>query len=189
MISDANKELLTDEGMAEARNAIALKRNWFVHVTAFDKLTEIAQHGLAPRNPGVAIGSPVHVDPDIAAAIGADDGKILCLMPLHSHSTRPQRSVPQVALAVSAADLPKRIGVDWSYADCIDLIDILVRQNPKRPLADIFVEVAIRRGSLVSYDAIVPSALRVWALNTPFDDPSQWPLLSKTVISNVAVLP
>ena len=188
MLSAANKELLTDAGMASARAAIANARRWFVHVTSYDSVSEITRVGLRPTNPGLASGSPVEVDEDVAAAIGIGADEILCLMPMPSQDTRPKRDIPQVAMAVDGSDLPMRIGVDWSYGGCLTLVDVLVRESPTSPLPSIFVEVALRRGSIVSYDIIPATAVRVRTKGAPANDPSQWPLLSDANPADLEIL-
>lgn len=92
-------------------------------------------------------------------------------------------------LAVRNADLPARIGIDWSFPSCGELVDILKEETPERDSADIFAEVVRRRGSVVSYEAIPLHILRVRLKDSSPNDPYEWSLLSQTSIEDVHVIP
>lgn len=189
MLSDPHRELLSPAGMANARASLISKHSWFLHVTGCHSLSGIREVGLLPRNPGEPSGSPAPVDPEIAKAVGSDTGNIVCLMPIFTFNTRPQRSYAQALLAISGADLPLRIGIDWSYDGCMTLVDILVDENPGMPVPQIFAEVVRRTGCVISYDPVPPAAIRVWTVGLPRGDPGTWPTLASADPAEIAALP
>jgi hypothetical protein len=83
MLSATHQELLSPAGMARAREAIADRHSWFVHVSGLHRFGELKLSGIEPRNPGAP------VDPAIAAAVGTKSGAIVCLRPIFAFTTRP----------------------------------------------------------------------------------------------------
>ncbi|MGE3829502.1 MAG: hypothetical protein AB7F76_00790 [Parvibaculaceae bacterium] len=94
----------------------------------------------------------------------------------------------RIVLAVRNSDLPKSVAVDWSFPGCGELVGILRKEQPTRDSADIFAEVARRRGSIVSYEAMAPHLLRVRLKDSSPDDPEDWPALSESQGEDVFVL-
>jgi hypothetical protein len=84
----------------------------------------------------------------------------VCLHPvgaaLRPHSSKYGRLI---RLAVSGADLPDRVGLDWSYD--WNLARCIRKDSPDKSCNDILFDVARRRGSVAAYDGIPASKLRI----------------------------
>jgi hypothetical protein len=92
---------------------------------------------------------------------------------LRPHSSKYGRLI---RLAVSGADLPDRVGLDWSYD--WNLARCIRKDSPDKSCNDILLDVARRRGSVAAYDGILASKLRIWREGLPHD-PAQWPKLDE----------
>lgn len=168
---DANHLLesyLTPAGMAAAHAALIARYAWFLHVSDTDLFETIQKEGLKPNNPGCA--------PHALAtkSLGTKAHRILCLRPLATLDTTPSRSTSRVALAVDRTDLPNLIGLDWSYGGVWELANIIKADAPQMSAEDVFCEVIRRRGSVVCYDGIAPSSLRVRCNGQSANDPATW---------------
>lgn len=182
MQSAIHQELLSPTGMERARVAIIDKHSWFLHVSDLHRFGSLKTSGISPKDPD-------NPDEDFSKEHVRDPSRcIVCLRPIFTFDTTPQRDHEQIVLAISNSDLPLRIGIDWSYTGCCKLVDDLRNEFREADSSAIFAEVVRRRGSLVSYDPIPPNAVRVWGRGTPLIDPAKWPLISECPFSEVEVL-
>lgn len=181
MLSPTHQNLLSPEGMARARNAIVNRHSWFLHVSRFDLYDSVKQSGILPKNPGKAI------DADVGEAVGDPSGRIVCLWPIFTFDATPKRDLEQFTVAISNSDLPGRVGIDWSYDGCWELVDLLTPQGSGVDSSVIFAEVVRRRGCVVSYDPVPLDTVRVWTKSTPLIDPTKWPLISQSAARDVEV--
>jgi hypothetical protein len=168
---DLYEYLLSPEGLSAARQALITRYPLFRHVTTFTAIESIRMHGLQPKWPG---GTPPKIVRDI---VGDDAQHILCVHPIGAFEVFTAKDPPRCKLAVSGNDLPERIGLDWSNAGCWDLARIIYEDDPRKNPSDAFAEVATRRGSVVAYDGIRASVLRVCPASAPHSAASVWPLL------------
>lgn len=168
MTSELLKFYLTPEGMATARAALVARFPWFLHVSEKRHLGSIRSRGLEPRNPGCPAPNEV------------GQNTIVCFRPMGTFNTTPNRGELRFLVAVTGNDLTPTIGLDWSYGGCWNLADLLHAQDPNRPPENIFCEVVRRFGSVVTYEQLSPSTLRVWTKGTNCNNPETWPLLSET---------
>lgn len=181
-LSAIHRELMTLDGMAHARTAIVKEHPWFLHASRLRHFESVKQLGILPRNP--------YIDDDARDDVPSDPRRVICLRPIFSEvDTTPKRDHDLFVLAVRNTDLPARIGIDWSFPSCGELVDILKAERPERDSADIFAEVVRRRGSVVSYDPIPLEMLRVRLKDSPPADPDKWPHLSQVSIESVHVIP
>jgi hypothetical protein len=110
---------------------------------------------------------------DVAAVI--QTSKILCLHPVGSTlSPQGMSAAPRMKLSIRSEDLPDRVGLDWSYS--YDLVRGRMELYRDSPLGDFVQTIAQEWGSIVSYDVIPPSNLRVRCKNSN-ENPREWPLL------------
>ena len=165
-----NAELLSLEGMAEARALLISKHEWFLHAAPMATFAQIQCEGLCPHNPGAMPDSVT-----AAALPVARPDRIVCLRPIRTPDTTPRRG-PEFMLALPASALPQTVTLDWSFGGVWTLPAIIKADAPAMTAAEIFCQIARRRGSVAIYEAIPPEALRVWTHNLGAD-PSAWPRL------------
>lgn len=166
MLTALTQEYLSIDGMKSARSVLAEKFPWFLHVSTVDKFCSIRSNGLLPKNPGSFPPENVSVP-----------NQIVCLRPIGSHDTTPNRSDPRFLVALNKENLPSFIGLDWSYVGCWELANQIYVDDPKRHPDEIFSDVARRMGSIISYKEIPPTVLRVWVYGTNNNEPESWPLI------------
>lgn len=166
--------------MSAVRDALTRKYAWFTHDTPLAKLSNIRQSGLLPH---YIIGCP----PEVIARFGEAGRKIVCLHPLGAElrPTSSQRG-PLARFAVPGIALPSRVGLDWSYD--WSLADLIRKEAPSKPYDEVILDVARRRGSVASYEAIPPQVLSVWTDGAP-DDPEQWQILSDVEDTDIKSFP
>ena len=124
-------------------------------------------------------GLELHCDaappPQLLQYLGSEAGNIVALHPLGA-KLRPRGGgkPPLVTLALSAEDLPKRVGLDWSY--------IPHPAEPPRAFGDTLERIVLfnarQFGSVISYDAIEPAKLRIFVKGKSPIDPLAWPSLA-----------
>lgn len=176
-MTDFLRSLLTSEGMAEGRAAVAGRYEWFTHAGLLHDFDSFRAGGLQLRNPG-------GVEPLFAQLYG---GEILCL------SIFPKRIFialnkggPMFKMAVHRDDLPDRIGIDCSFGSTYSHAQMLHEQNTNSQRGEIFLEVVRNREVIISLDAIPPGVLRVCSKAAPDAPPSEWPMLTATDVHDVA---
>jgi hypothetical protein len=80
------------------------------------------------------------------------------------------------SLAVDAASLPLRLGIDWSYEMRLVEQDLLA--NSHMTVEEAIIYIAHKYGSVASYDAIRPDLLRVFCTGDPPANPRYWQRLT-----------
>lgn len=182
---DEANELLesyvTPAGMAAAHAALIARYAWYLHVSDAEHFESIQKGGLKPNNPGCAPHGLV------TKYLGTKAHAILCLRPLATLDTTPGRSTSRFALAVDSAALPRLIGLDWSFGGVWALAKIIKNDAPQMSAEDVFCEVIRRRGSVVCYDGIAPSSLRVRCNGHSPEDPAQWNELMSVERKDIAI--
>jgi hypothetical protein len=83
-------------------------------------------------------------------------------------------------MAINSLDLPPAVGLDRSHGPAVNIAADVRAKNPTWSKSDIFIEVAHRLGSFVSYSLVAPSAIRVWTKDRSGYNPGSWPLLINT---------
>jgi len=172
----------------EFRSELSAKYKWFIHETPFSNLPGIREKGLLPMQ-------DARPPEEVVSFVGSTDVPILCLHPLGSKLTPrgAQKSLvlplgapepKRVKLAVSSRDLPKKIGLDWSYAWEFQE-PRLQSANPEN-LPVIGCAVAHEFGSIVSYEPISSKLLRICTKQTDFVDPAYWCFLNEVDDNEIA---
>jgi hypothetical protein len=167
------------DDMNIVRSAVVSAYEWFTHDTALKHLPLIRKHGLLPH---LVNGAPDAV----IERLGCAGRHIVCVHPVGADLI-PQSSQqrPYVRLAVRVADLPQRVGLDWSYG-CWELAQIIKDDSPHMTGLDISKAVIRRRGSLISYDPIGVSTLRVCCNRDQSYTPAPWPMLADATDDKLA---
>lgn len=170
-------DLLTPDKMKSARAKLIEKNDWFTHQTTLAALHSIRNIGLMPKNPG---GMTADIHRILSTAIIHDPDHILCFRPIMSCPVNVQRFEPICTLAISKADLPHRVSLDWSYPYSWKLAAVVLADQPELSLEQIFCHVVIRSGSVACYDGVPASALRVRTDAAHGSNPVDWPMLVRT---------
>jgi hypothetical protein len=162
--------LLTSAQMELTRNELVHRAPFHIHVTELGSIDNIRREGLKPSNLGERI-------PQIVVnALELNSSNLLCLRPVGSTTA-------------STADLTAKITADWSFPEAWDEIVTMHIRFPDRPLATVFVDVAIELGSIAYYEIIPTHKLGVCASDSADEDPSQWPFLFSTANSEIKKFP
>lgn len=185
-MSVVDEELLTPEGMADARKALITKYPWFVHIKPTRKFESIKRTGLQPRAQGCLTNSRVA---DAIGGLVAKVDEMIFLRPVGDGvlDTTPRRGEKMFAMAISGDALPGIVTIDWTFDGTWGLASIIKDALPNLKNSVIFCEVVRRRGSVATYEALPANLLRVWTQGLPFDAPSKWPQLIDTEIVEVVV--
>ncbi len=158
--------------LSQARAALVGKFGWFLHQTSSEFIDDIRCRGLEPR---YKEGRPRFASPSYGNA-----SNILCLEP-YLLGVRPRglssHPSPDLWLAVRCADLPKRIGLDWSInsGHVLAVAQFQRDLQPNKSAEEIFVDMVVQYGSVVTYEIVKPEYLR--EKSGCGDDPADWPLL------------
>ena len=176
-------------GMITFHAALTDRFKWFIHETPYMNLSSIQSKGLLPMRDALPPA-------EVASYFESSAVPILCLHP-HGSKLIPRGAanglvVPigglepkRLKLAVSSRDLPTRVGLDWSYA--WELQEARVQGAEQGDLDFLGCEVADEFGSIISYDPISPSLLRVCTAKTEFFYPEQWPFFNDVGVSEIAL--
>ena len=174
-------DILASSEMALIHDAMIGRFCWFEHVGRFSRYRSYQTGGLQPRDPDKDDdGSETYEQPT-----GIILERVVCLRPIGTFDSTPNRGERQYRMAISNRDLPPAIGLDRSHGPAMNLAAILRADNPNWSNSDIFIEVARRLGSFVSYSLILPSAIRVRAKDSSDNNQGSWPLLTDTEESQV----
>ncbi len=157
--------------------ALITRYTWFIHVTSLSKIPDIRKTGIEPRDKG---SPPSEVTTELNAAAR----NIVCLHPLGARmQPGPSGESPYATLAIRYDDLPKKVGLDWSY--CWETVNRKFSDCPDLDM-DLFVShIVLELGSIVSYERIEPQKLRAYCIGRPPTNPIYWPELSKTLDEHV----
>lgn len=172
-----HERLLCDAGMRSARQALIDRYKWFYHTTEKRLFEQIQREGLTRKEPFAEF-------PEIVRnKLGSSARCVVCLWPPETREMRISKQPPWIRVAISASDLPSRIGLDWSYRDWWNRAPEFASAMD---LTDVFLKVVREAGSVVSYEHIPASCLRVCPANAPNSDPSDWPLLPESTVDDAA---
>ena len=157
---------------------------WFVHsapVSAFDSIKKI---GLEPR-PVRRLFQPVPTVVQRRIPINFD--RVVFLWPKGDSIlvVGGDENEKLFQLGLEPADLPVRLGVDWSFDRPWERAAELRAQYPHRDIGEIFAHVAESYASFLVYDPIPPEALVVRLKGQPHNDPKDWKPLLQSDISEI----
>lgn len=170
------------------RLELSAKYKWFIHVTPFSNLSGIRANGLLPMQ-------DAHPPVEVESYLGSADVPILCLHPLGSQisprgaekslilplgAPEPKR----IKLAVASRDLPEKVGLDWSYA--WEFQKDRLQSADRERLHVIGCAVAHEFGSIVSYDSISSTLLRICTKPDVSIDPACWHPLNEVDENEIA---
>ena len=176
-----DETLLIQSEMAAAHATLIAKYEWFLNVKPIREFDEIRTAGLVPRSQGC------HTNPAVHAALGSmvDVNEMIYLRPLGTtFDSTPRRDDRMFRMALHRDALPKILTVDWTCDGTWGLASIIKDSTPNLANAEIFCEVIRRRSSVAIYQAIPAAVLRVQTNGQSSDDPSNWPRLLGTQLSN-----
>jgi hypothetical protein len=169
---DFGTRMLTQGGIAVAHQAMLTRYCWFEHIGDFAAFDRYCATGIERRNPGM---EPEYF---VTHALGPEARNVVCLRPIDStlDTTPRRRARTEFRMAPASVDLPRTIGLDWSFGGVFALAD-QIRRDCAWEDAEVFVEVTHRRGSVLSYAPIPIAALRVWTMGSSTYNPATWPRL------------
>lgn len=175
-MSAFHDDILHTNEMAAIHAAMVGRFCWFEHVGRLSRYQSYQAFGLQPRDP--------NKDEDGSEA-GANSSEIVlervvCLRPIDTTNSTPNRGDQQFRMAINHRDLPAAIGLDRSHGPAMKIAAELRAAHPDWSNACIFVEVAHRLGSFVCYSPIAPSVIRVWTKGSSTYNPESWPFLTDT---------
>ena len=171
-------ELLKE--MAAFRSALINKFQWFIHSAPDSALGRIRTQGLVVNH--------FHCAPkEVRDFCKCEKIPILCLHPMGAklEPRGTMSNLPDIPLgdqdpkkikfAIGSTDLPARVGLDWTYE--WDVQDRALRKLSKVSVECVGVWLAHELGSIVSYDGIASTSLRVCVKSSDQKNPSSWPSL------------
>jgi len=83
-------------------------------------------------------------------------------------------------MALRSQDLPDELGLDWSWGSLVATAEDIRASNSTWTLAEVQFEIIHRRGSVVSYEPVLPATLHVLTTGKSVNIPGTWPLLTET---------
>jgi hypothetical protein len=176
-------ELLSD--MPAVHAALVSRYTWFIHAAPDVYIEGIRKHGLLPNRD--AARPQYTIDAGIT-------GKLLCLYPLGasrqappaaSTLTLPMGQDPNfVTFAVIDENLPRRVGIDWSFERAE--VEKFMVDNPHLTVGEAALAIAHEYGSVVSYTEILPDKLRVFCHGDPPTNPFGWRMLTQVSDDQIA---
>ncbi len=175
-MGDFHDDILAPSEMALIHDAMVGRFCWFEHVGRFSRYRSYQVGGIRPCDPDKEDDGPETIE---QFADNVFD-RVVCLRPIDTVNSSPNRGDQQFRMAINNRDLPPAIGLDRSHGSAMNMVASLRAAHPNWSNSDIFMEVAHRLGSFVSYSLIAPSAIRVWTKESPSYNPGSWPLLSNT---------
>jgi hypothetical protein len=166
------RRILIPTEMAKIHRAMTDRYSWFEHVGRLEKFDSYRTTGIQPRDPDREY-LPIQA---VEGQVGSPH--VVCLRPIDSFNSTPNRGDRQFRMAFARMDLPTNIGIDRSHGSALALVAELHKEYPDWDDSAIFVEIAHRLGSFVSYASIKPAVLRVWSKGSSSYNPQTWPLLT-----------
>jgi hypothetical protein len=183
-MNNFHEQLLTNAGMAAAHAVLISKYEWFVHATIADVFTKVKGCGLQPRLPETG-----HPWPEVLQQLGCGGSNIICLSPYPRNQilllNKGGKSVFKLALHCDA--LPRRIGFDWSLMGTRQRSCDMRRSSTSLLDEQIFLRMIQNSESVVSYDPIAASVLRVCPEDARESHPATWPLLTDSSSDDIAI--
>jgi hypothetical protein len=168
--------------MSSAHSAITGQYEWFIHGARRSSLQGIFQEGLRPHAKEPSTDMSLQ---DMSAVISR---QIICFSPYPRKAPLfINMDEEALILAVARQSLPTKIGVDWSHGGCgtyCSTHDTVCDTE----LGEAFVDIVKRMESLVCYEKILSSALRVCSKGNPDAPPSAWPEFLSTPLEEVHFL-
>lgn len=175
-MGDFHDDILAPGEMALIHDVIIGRFCWFEHVGRFSRYRSYQTGGIQPRDPDKEDDGPETNEQPVGIVLE----RVVCLRPIDTVNSTPNRGDRQFRMAINNRDLPSAIGLDRSHGPAMNMAAGVRKANPSWSNADIFIEVAHRLGSFVSYSLVAPSAIRVWTKGSPSYNPGSWPLLFDT---------
>jgi hypothetical protein len=160
--------LLTHEGMGFFRKAIIEHYSWLIHETGWDTVNGIRRNGLQPKNP----------DPNRPIPNEVLGEQVVCLNPVGSLPARSSKSGKLFYVGLRATDLPQRLGLDWSFPESWNLRKLTEAQIENFGTDGAVLYTVDGTGSIVSYDPVHASLLRVCTVGKHGNFPCTWPMLA-----------
>jgi hypothetical protein len=158
------------------RKAMLLNFGWFIHTSPEVNIDSISKQGLKPNR-------DAPIPEDLRDLVVSD--RILCLHPLGAKecpagvcNSLPDNSandVKLVSFAIRAEDLPQILHIDWSNA--WNLVRGRIADRGDMSAEQLMRYLAFEFGSVVVYEAIDPSKLRVFSTGSRPANPKTWPSL------------
>lgn len=168
--------------MADVRYALVGRYGWFTHASRLRSFEQIQATGLQPRNPG-------GFDNEVIELLGAGSANIVCLQPYPKERVLHLATNEQAfKMAVSRDDLPRGIGVDWSFGGWRQALCTKLREHPEWSIEQVFLAQVRCHESFVCYDEIPASALRVCPKHASDKPPHTWPRLLDATREDLHVL-
>ena len=154
--------------MVDVRTALLKRFQWFTHLTPLNNFTSIRAGGLSTQE---RYRPRADVLQQILKEIG--HGRSLCLHPVGAAlCPDPIDDPPYMKLAICGDNLSDRVGLDWSYS--WEIVENRMQGYAANYAAEFAVGIAEQFGSIVCYDAVKASRLRVLCQGNGHDDPSSW---------------
>jgi hypothetical protein len=174
--SEIHRELLSLTGMRRIRAALEQEYPFLVHYAKKRNVSLISGDGLRPSELPPATDADMHC---VRQSLGIETPPILCFTSPGNWIAFGSRE-PRVEFAIASGDLPDRIGVDWSFGSYWSSVDQERLAEPNESIEEIFLLVFRRFKSIVAYDGVPSSVLRV-RLQCSSPNPSSWPMFATLV--------
>jgi hypothetical protein len=162
------------------RAALVREYGWFIHETPEANIVSIREHGLlanrdAPAPPEVqtkfeSARVPILYLHPLGAKLCPRGAHVTLELPLGADEPK------LVSIAVSAADLPGLVGLDWSY-DWPRVLDE-IQANYRMMLEEVALHIVNEYGSIAVYNNIQPTRLRVFCRDSSPTNPLNWKTLT-----------
>jgi hypothetical protein len=169
------KDLFSDD--IGLRKAMLLNFGWFIHTSPEMNIDSISKQGLKPNR-------DAPLPEDLKGLVTSEH--ILCLHPLgakecpagvcNSLPANSGNDVKLVTFAARAEDLPRIVNIDWSNA--WNIVRGRIADNGEMSAQQLMRYLAFEFGSIVVYETIDPSKLRVFCSGSRPANPKTWPSLS-----------
>jgi hypothetical protein len=149
-MSDVAHDMLIPDEMATIHAAMIDRFCWFEHVGRFDRYQSYRTGGIQPRDPYRDDEAPELPE----QPVGTISRRVVCLRPIDTFNSIPNRGDRQFRMAIRNNDLPPTIGLDRSHSSTMNKAADLRRAHPNWTNSEIFIEVTHLLGSFVSFDHV-----------------------------------
>lgn len=178
---DFYDQLHSREGIAQLYLNLIDQYEWFIHVTGLENILSIKEQGLLVKAPGSI------TVPKLKTRAITTDTEILCFTPHNDYDPRRYGGKYQskVAMAIHSSNLPKDIGLDFSFeAHWNELATICEQTVGAKPEEAAMQIIGGYTGVVASYVGVSAENLRLQM--TCDADPETWPLLLSTDTSELS---